>query len=70
MERQDLVRIANVRAIADGLALTCEVDGRRVSVPHGDVSSGSAVRKPGDFGVLVVPRTVAHRLGLAPLRRG
>jgi hypothetical protein len=62
----DLVSIPNVRALADGLALVCQLsDGRRVSVPPLGIAPGSAVRKPGDYGTLVLRREYAERLALA-----
>jgi len=45
----DLVRVPNVRAISDGLALICELpDKRRVGVPQGLIDPGSEVQCPGD----------------------
>lgn len=57
--------LPNVRAISDGLALTCELqDPRRVAVPRVALGSGSQVRRRGDVGTLVLLREYAERLGL------
>jgi len=61
----DLVRVPNVRAISDGLALICELpDKRRVGVPQGLIDPGSEVQCPGDYGVLIIPRQLARDLGV------
>ena len=61
----DLVRVPNVRAISDGLALICELpDKRRIGVPANAIDLKSEVRRPGDFGTLVVIRELAHNLGI------
>jgi hypothetical protein len=67
MARHDWVFIANVRAISDGLELLCEINGQRRGIPNDAIGSGSQVREPGDFGVLVVSREFAQRLGIAPV---
>jgi hypothetical protein len=62
----DLVRIPNVRAISDGLALICELlDKRRIGVPRLAIDLSSDVQHPGDVGTLVIPKALAHDLGLA-----
>jgi hypothetical protein len=66
MARHDWVFIANVRAVSDGLVLLCEINGRRIGIPTHEIGSGSQVREPGDFGVLVVSREFAQRVGMAP----
>lgn len=48
-------------------AIVCDVDGRRTLVPRAALLPGSALRKPGDRGRLVVPRALAYDLGLACL---
>ena len=65
MEPSDLVRIAHVRAISDGLALVCELpDKRRIGVPLHLIHHTSDVRRPGDEGTLVIPKQLAHDLEL------
>ena len=57
--------IRDVTVIADlGVALICQVDGRRTVIPRALVLAGSEVAKPGDHGALVVPRQFAFDLGL------
>jgi hypothetical protein len=56
----------NVRGVSDGLRLVCEIDGQRYAIPHHLVRIGSEVRKNGDQGRLVIPRSLARTLGLAP----
>ena len=61
----DLVLVPNVRAVSDGLALICELpDKRRIGVPTTLIDFKSEVRRPGDHGTLVIPRQLAHDLGL------
>jgi len=61
----DLVYVPNVRAVSDGLALVCELpDKRRIGVPKAWIELKSEVREPGDYGTLVIPRELAHNLGL------
>ena len=61
----DLVRVSNVRAISDGLALICELpDKRRVGVPRTLIDLSSEVQQPGDRGTLIIPRQLARDLGL------
>ena len=61
----DLVRVPNVRAISDGLALICELpDKRRVGVPRTLIDLSSEVQQPGDRGTLIIPRQLARDLGL------
>lgn len=65
MEPSDLVRIAHVRAVSDGLALICELpDKRRIGVPLHLIHPSSEVRRPGDEGTLVIPKQLAHDLEL------
>ena len=64
MQRDELVRIPNVLAISDGLALICERKGRRVPVPVAQIAARSQVRFPGDYGDLVIPRWLAVNLDL------
>jgi hypothetical protein len=61
----ELVRVPNVRAISDGLALICELpDKRRIGVPLLLIDPGSQVQHVGDYGVLVIPKHLAIDLGL------
>jgi hypothetical protein len=53
----------DVLATSDGLDLICEVKGRRFGVPKGSICAASEVRKPGDRGKLVIPRSLARNLG-------
>jgi hypothetical protein len=65
MASDNLVRVPNVRAISDGLALICELpDKRRIGVPVTFIHLKSEVRRPGDYGALVIPRQLAQDLGL------
>jgi hypothetical protein len=58
--------IGDVTVIGDlGVALICQIDGRRTLIPRALVLDGSQVDKPGDQGVMVVPRQFAFDLGLA-----
>lgn len=60
------VSLPNVRAISDGLSLMCEMEGgRRIAIPLYEIGPGSEVRRPGDFGTLVVSREIAEFLRLA-----
>ena len=61
---ETIVTIENARAVSDGLALVCEVDGRRVGIPGAFIQPDSEVRKPGDYGKLRIPRWLATNLGL------
>ncbi|HEY2386073.1 MAG TPA: hypothetical protein VGK30_03865 [Candidatus Binatia bacterium] len=61
-----LLRIPNVRAISDGLALICELpDKRRIGVPTLAIDPTSDVQGPGDYGTLVISKQVAIDLGVA-----
>ena len=60
----ELVSIENALAISDGLALICEVNGRRFGVPLNLISSTSEVKQPGDRGRLVIPERLAFDFGL------
>jgi mono/diheme cytochrome c family protein len=54
-----------VKVIGDiSLALVCEVGGLRTVIPRSLLLAGSEVSKPGDEGVVVVPRRFAFDLGL------
>lgn len=61
----DLVRVAHVRAVSNGLVLICELpDRRRIGVPLHLIDDASDVRSPGDQGTLVIPKQLARDLGL------
>ena len=60
---RDLVWIPDVRALSEGIALVCQVQGHRAGVPKDEIMAESHVRKPGDYSVLVIARAVAVRLG-------
>ncbi|HZR84760.1 MAG TPA: hypothetical protein VFD92_26935 [Candidatus Binatia bacterium] len=62
------VAIPNVSVVADGLALVCEVDGKRVGVPRTALHPHSEVRKVGDRGSLTIIAWVARDLGIEPPR--
>ncbi len=65
VEPSDLVRVAHVRAVSDGLGLICELpDKRRIGVPRHLIDPSSEVRHPGDEGTLVIPERLAKDLGL------
>jgi len=65
MGRWETVAFENVRAVGGGLTLIfCEVAGLRVGVPHFLIAPESEVRKKGDQGRLVIPRTLAIDLDL------
>ena len=65
MASDDLVRVAQVRAISNGLALICELpDKRRIGVPQPLIHLSSEVRRPGDYGTLVIPKQLAQDLGV------
>jgi hypothetical protein len=59
------VVLDDVVAVSDGLALICEIGGRRFGVPKDSIQPGSQVRNPGDRGRLVITRALARNLGLA-----
>jgi hypothetical protein len=48
-----------------GLSLVCLIDGMRVSVPSLLIQSGTEVRRNGDRGKLVIPKSLAVHIGLA-----
>ena len=53
----ELVRVPNVYAVSDGLALICELpDKRRIGVPTTQIDPSSQVQRPGDHGILVIPK--------------
>lgn len=61
----DLVRVAHVRAVSNGLALICELpDRQRIGVPLHLIDKTSEVRAPGDQGTLVIAKWLATDLGL------
>ena len=61
----DVVRVSNVRAISDGLALMCELpDKRRIGVPTGYILAHSEVRRIGDYRTLIITQEMARSLGL------
>jgi len=47
-----------------GLSLVCLIDGYRVRVPTLLIKAGSEVRRNGDRGRLVIPRSLAASIGL------
>jgi hypothetical protein len=47
-----------------GLSFVCLVDGLRVRVPSLLMGAGTEVRRIGDRGRLVIPRTLAVSIGL------
>ena len=65
MDDADRVEFDNVEVLEHGdLALRCLVGGRIVTVPPLRILAGTTVSYPGDRGRLVLPRDVAHELGL------
>ena len=58
------VAIRDVHAISNGLCLICEVRRVRYGVPERCIAPDSAVRRPGDRGVLRVSRQYAEEVGL------
>ena len=64
MVRGDVVEFIDVEVLRDtGLVLICAVQGKRVMVPPRDIQWGSTVSRPGDRGTLIIPRSLAERLG-------
>jgi hypothetical protein len=58
--------LEDVLAVSDGPAtLTCEIAGRTLAIPHHLIRIGSEVRERGDRGKLVIPASLARKLGLA-----
>jgi hypothetical protein len=49
---------------ASNTALVVRVQGRRVTVPRGDLEQGTTIQRDGDRGTLVIPRWLADTLGL------
>jgi hypothetical protein len=49
---------------ATNTALVVRVQGRRVTVPRGDLEPGTTLKQDGDRGTLVIPRWLADTLGL------
>lgn len=47
-----------------GLSLVCVIDGVRVRVPTLRIQAGTEVRRNGDRGRLVIPRSLAAEIGL------
>jgi hypothetical protein len=60
------VTFEDVLALSDGPHLACEIGLREYQIPHHLIRMGSEVRKTGDRGRLVIPQSLARRLGLAP----
>ena len=61
----DLVRVAHVRAVSNGLVLICELlDRRRIGVPLHLIDVTSEVQRPGDQGTLVITKRLARDLRL------
>jgi hypothetical protein len=63
----EFVSVRAVRGISDGLAdsLICELsDGYRVVIPKNAIGKDSQVKRPGDFGTLVIRRDTAVMLRL------
>ncbi len=58
------ISIPDVRAVGRGVALVCEIGGRRVAVPFNAIAPTSRVQKPGDIGTLVIAVSVARRIGI------
>lgn len=66
---EDSVEYADAQLLFDtGLSLVCLVDGIRVRVPTFLLQSGSEVRRHGDHGKLVIPKSLALSIGLASER--
>jgi hypothetical protein len=49
---------------ATNTAFVVQVNGRRVTVPRGDLEPGTTIQRDGDRGTLVIPRWLADTLGL------
>ena len=63
---ENSVEYADVQVLFDtGLSLVCLVDGIRVRVPTLLIQSGTEVRRNGDRGKLVIPKSLAVSIGLA-----
>jgi hypothetical protein len=63
----DEVVFGDVLVVGDnGLALKCVIQGREVWVGRVQRLPGSVVSAVGDGGRLVIPRWLAHDLGLLP----
>ena len=65
MNLQESLCIPNVRALAEGIDLVCEVKGRRVRIARNAIAPESHVRKAGDYGSLVISRALAQQLRLS-----
>jgi hypothetical protein len=65
MNLQESLCIPNVRALAEGIDLVCEVKGRRVRIARNAIAPESHVRKAGDYGALVISRELAQQLRLS-----
>ena len=60
------MEFADAEVLLDtGLSLVCLIDGIRVSVPSLLIQSGTEVRRNGDRGKLVIPKSLAVDIGLA-----
>ncbi len=63
---ENSVEYADAQVLFDtGLSLVCLVDGIRVRIPTLLIQSGSEVRRNGDRGKLVIPKSLAINIGLA-----
>jgi len=65
MSGQESLCIPNVRALAEGIDLVCQVNGRQVRVARNAIAPESHVRKAGDYGALVISREMAQQLQLS-----
>ena len=64
MVREDVVEFIDVEVLSDtGLVLICTVQGKRFMISPSDIQWGSTVSRPGDRGRLIIPRSLAERIG-------
>jgi len=66
MAMKDFVTFRYVEAIgSNGVGLLCRVNGKEVSVPYANMATRECtVRRPGDWGLLVIPDWLAVNLEL------
>jgi hypothetical protein len=62
-----MVTLGGVTVVRESdVALLCRIDGHVRWIPRDKLQDGTTIRRVGDTGVLVIPRTFAVEWGLVP----